>query len=92
MSERKCLEIERFAESETDLLSYSRWYSRYHHFLFVAVVGHRCGRIALSIFLGRRPGIRKRLLPFLVVDVLTVLLLSSVDPWIFLSPWEYPLS
>ena len=32
------------------------------------------------------------LLPFLVVDVFTVILLSAMDPWLFLSPWEYPVS
>lgn len=37
-------------------------------------------------------GVLSLLLPFLVVDVLTLVLLSSIDPWLILSPWDYPLA
>jgi hypothetical protein len=36
-------------------------------------------------------GVLSLLLPFLVVDILTLLLLSTLDPWLILSPWDYPL-
>jgi len=32
------------------------------------------------------------LFPFLVVDVLTMTLLSVIDPWLLISPWDYPLT
>ena len=37
-------------------------------------------------------GVLSLLLPFLFVDVVTLLLLSTVDPWLILSPWDYPLA
>ena len=37
-------------------------------------------------------GVFSLLLPFLVLDVFTMLLLSAFDPWLVLSPWDYPAS
>ena len=33
-------------------------------------------------------GVASLLLPFLLVDLLTLALLTSVDPWLLISPWE----
>ena len=37
-------------------------------------------------------GVLSLLLPFLLVDILTLVLLSAIDPWLILSPWDYPLA
>ena len=34
-------------------------------------------------------GFMSLLLPFLVVDLLTIVLLCAIDPWLLVSPWEY---
>ena len=34
-------------------------------------------------------GFMSLLLPFLLVDLLTMLLLCAIDPWLLLSPWDY---
>lgn len=37
-------------------------------------------------------GFMSLLLPFLVVDVLTIALLSAIDPWLLTKPWEFPVT
>lgn len=37
-------------------------------------------------------GVFSLLLPFLIVDVLTMVLLSAIDPWLLISPWDYPIA
>ena len=37
-------------------------------------------------------GFLSLLLPFLVVDVITMVLLCAIDPWLLVSPWDYPLA
>jgi len=37
-------------------------------------------------------GVFSLLLPFALIDLLTVLLLCSIDPGLLISPWEYPLA
>ena len=34
-------------------------------------------------------GFMSLLLPFLLVDLLTMMLLCAIDPWLLLSPWDY---
>jgi len=34
-------------------------------------------------------GFMSLLLPFLLVDMLTMMLLCAIDPWLLLSPWDY---
>ena len=37
-------------------------------------------------------GVLSLLLPFLLVDVITVTLLSLMDPWLLITPWDSPLA
>mmetsp|Transcript_43652 Transcript_43652/g.87367 ORF Transcript_43652/g.87367 Transcript_43652/m.87367 type:complete len:305 (-) Transcript_43652:404-1318(-) len=37
-------------------------------------------------------GFMSLLLPFLVIDILTICLLSAIDPWLLTKPWEYPVT
>jgi hypothetical protein len=37
-------------------------------------------------------GMLSLLLPFVIVDALTLALLSAMDPWLLISPWDYPLA
>ena len=37
-------------------------------------------------------GFMSLLLPFLLVDLLTMLLLCAIDPWLLITPWDYALS
>lgn len=36
-------------------------------------------------------GVLSLLLPFLIIDLLTIALLSVIDPWVMISPWDYPM-
>ena len=36
-------------------------------------------------------GLLSLLLPFILVDILTMVLLCAIDPGLLLSPWDYPL-
>ena len=37
-------------------------------------------------------GFMSLLLPFLLVDLLTMVLLCAIDPWLLISPWDYGFS
>ena len=37
-------------------------------------------------------GFMSLLLPFLLVDLLTMVLLCAIDPWLLISPWDYAFS